>query len=227
MPTNNWPADGLDLLNMLLGLTGGAMDADWQQAASQVSRQNSLRCPHCGLTFEAFLQEQKFGCATCYKAFRQQLGSIWERVQRGEHYLGDGMLAIQDLDEMFGAKSADDELKAEEDEAVSLVSTAECAPTEEGAPTEVEAPTEEASLGEIEPVDCDSSSDGSIEAAKAIQETPKKPSRPSAAELEQQAIEQLRAEQAEAIEREDYEEAARLRDAIRGLLGQPTEAAEA
>ena len=45
-------------------------------------------CPHCNTTWDTIKSEGRAGCAACYDAFRDQLGDVLERVQRGETHLG-------------------------------------------------------------------------------------------------------------------------------------------
>lgn len=40
-------------------------------------------CPDCGLTFHRFLDIGKFGCATCYETFREQLPRVFAKLHNG------------------------------------------------------------------------------------------------------------------------------------------------
>jgi protein arginine kinase activator len=40
-------------------------------------------CHSCGWTFRQFLNQGKFGCATCYESFHEQLPSVFKRLHNG------------------------------------------------------------------------------------------------------------------------------------------------
>ncbi|WP_077615912.1 UvrB/UvrC motif-containing protein [Caenibacillus caldisaponilyticus] len=42
-----------------------------------------LQCPKCGLTYSDFIKVGKFGCAECYRAFRDRLDPILRKVHAG------------------------------------------------------------------------------------------------------------------------------------------------
>jgi protein arginine kinase activator len=42
-----------------------------------------LQCPQCSMTFPQFVKVGRFGCATCYDAFRNQLTPIIRRLHSG------------------------------------------------------------------------------------------------------------------------------------------------
>ncbi|GER67290.1 protein-arginine kinase activator protein [Weizmannia acidilactici] len=42
-----------------------------------------LRCNHCGMTFNQFLNTSRFGCPHCYEAFQHQLVPILRRLHGG------------------------------------------------------------------------------------------------------------------------------------------------
>ncbi|GGE21212.1 protein-arginine kinase activator protein [Marinithermofilum abyssi] len=43
-------------------------------------KQETLRCPTCGLTYSQFSKIGRFGCSDCYQAFRERLGPLFRRV---------------------------------------------------------------------------------------------------------------------------------------------------
>nr|WP_149454271.1 UvrB/UvrC motif-containing protein [Pasteuria penetrans] len=61
------------LLNMDMSQTGGSGDLG---ANDPLSR----RCPLCGLTYQQFSKIGRFGCARCYKTFRNRLDPLLRRV---------------------------------------------------------------------------------------------------------------------------------------------------
>lgn len=42
--------------------------------------QSSLRCEHCGMTFDEFKKSSRLGCAHCYQAFRPRLKPLLTRL---------------------------------------------------------------------------------------------------------------------------------------------------
>lgn len=55
----------------------------------------SVRCPHCGTTWDRLKQDGRAGCSGCYTAFRQQLVDVMNRFQRGHQHLGKNPRAAQ------------------------------------------------------------------------------------------------------------------------------------
>ncbi|WP_138420206.1 UvrB/UvrC motif-containing protein [Aquibacillus sediminis] len=53
------------------------------QQANQVSTEQVLKCPNCGMTYHDFTRVGKFGCAECYHAFEAHLNPIFRRVHSG------------------------------------------------------------------------------------------------------------------------------------------------
>jgi len=47
-----------------------------------------LKCPQCGLTFEAFAQQGRFGCGECYKAFRSDLEPLMRKIHGSSLHKG-------------------------------------------------------------------------------------------------------------------------------------------
>lgn len=55
--------------------------------ARQSGLSSELRCPQCGLSFDAFRKSSKLGCAHCYAAFRIQLHPLLMRLHgRTQHH---------------------------------------------------------------------------------------------------------------------------------------------
>ncbi|MGM8216216.1 UvrB/UvrC motif-containing protein [Bacillaceae bacterium W0354] len=48
-----------------------------------VQPNSSLKCEHCGLTYQDFRNKGKFGCSHCYEAFESYLDPILKRVHSG------------------------------------------------------------------------------------------------------------------------------------------------
>lgn len=68
-----------DLLTGLFNFDTPAVDASVQDS-KQVKE---LQCPTCALTFSAFKEMGKFGCASCYETFAERLEPILRRVHAG------------------------------------------------------------------------------------------------------------------------------------------------
>ena len=47
-----------------------------------------IRCPRCGTTYDQFRKTGQLGCAQCYDAFREPLGSWMEKTQGSCHHIG-------------------------------------------------------------------------------------------------------------------------------------------
>jgi len=50
--------------------------------------QEKLVCPNCKLTFEEFTRQGRFGCGTCYKAFRHRLEMIMRKIHGASLHRG-------------------------------------------------------------------------------------------------------------------------------------------
>ncbi len=58
-----------------------------------------LKCPNCELTFENFIQQGRFGCGECYRAFRHRLEPIMRKIHGSS--LHKGKLPASDSNEML------------------------------------------------------------------------------------------------------------------------------
>jgi protein arginine kinase activator len=47
-----------------------------------------LKCKNCGLTFEEFMNNGKFGCANCYDAFQSEIDPILKKIQGSNRHIG-------------------------------------------------------------------------------------------------------------------------------------------
>ena len=50
--------------------------------------EEALSCESCGLTFEEFARQGRFGCGECYKAFRQRLEMIMRKIHGASLHRG-------------------------------------------------------------------------------------------------------------------------------------------
>lgn len=59
-------------------------------AKPEPSRDEDLHktCPQCGLSFSAFKESGRLGCATCYEIFSEQLKPLLQKVQKDSQHRG-------------------------------------------------------------------------------------------------------------------------------------------
>ena len=74
------------------------------------------KCPNCGLTFHRFLDSGKFGCATCYDAFRGQLPRVFAKLHNG-HTQHRGKIPTS-LNERFALKKKLEDIRSKMRDAV-------------------------------------------------------------------------------------------------------------
>ncbi|PIC63524.1 nucleotide excision repair protein [Sporosarcina sp. P13] len=73
-------------------------------------------CPNCSLTFHRFLDVGKFGCATCYDTFREQLPRVFAKLHNG-NTSHSGKIPVS-LNERFALKKKLDDIRVKMREAV-------------------------------------------------------------------------------------------------------------
>lgn len=78
-PLDNVP---FPLAEILEGLA-----ADITSAGKTGSHEN-ITCQTCGLSFETFTRQGRFGCGDCYRAFRQQLEHIMRKIHGASLHRG-------------------------------------------------------------------------------------------------------------------------------------------
>ncbi|MDQ0415745.1 MULTISPECIES: hypothetical protein [Mesobacillus] len=76
---NNGPAFSIN--SLLAGLLN--MEPAFEQKKETFKMDQVSQCPQCSMTFPQFVKIGRFGCATCYDAFREQLTPIVRRLQSG------------------------------------------------------------------------------------------------------------------------------------------------
>lgn len=77
---NNGP--GFAINSLLAGLF--KMEPAFQEQKKEAFQtEKILQCPQCSMTFPQFIKVGRFGCATCYDAFREQLTPILRRLHSG------------------------------------------------------------------------------------------------------------------------------------------------
>ncbi|WP_025729893.1 UvrB/UvrC motif-containing protein [Heyndrickxia ginsengihumi] len=61
---------------------------------SATPKDEILRCSHCGMTFDQFLNISRFGCPHCYETFQKQLIPILRRLH-GENVEHQGKIPVR------------------------------------------------------------------------------------------------------------------------------------
>jgi protein arginine kinase activator len=78
-PLDNVPFPLADILTGIAGDSGLLGTED---------ETKSLTCEGCGLTFEQFTRQGRFGCGECYKSFRPRLESIMRKIHGASIHRG-------------------------------------------------------------------------------------------------------------------------------------------
>lgn len=88
-PLENSPFPLADILSGLASTTPGT---------PPVETGDPITCSGCGLTFQAFTRQGRFGCGECYKAFRPRLEPIMRKIHGASLHRGQRPVAIFDSD---------------------------------------------------------------------------------------------------------------------------------
>ncbi len=78
-PLDNVPFPLAEILSGLAATIPGA---------TGVEKRESITCPTCGLTFEDFTRQGRFGCGDCYKSFRNRLEPIMRKIHGASLHRG-------------------------------------------------------------------------------------------------------------------------------------------
>ncbi len=54
----------------------------------KVKEDESIRCPKCGLSYQEFTKNAKFGCAECYTAFSKKITPLLKKLHGNTNYAG-------------------------------------------------------------------------------------------------------------------------------------------
>lgn len=54
----------------------------------QIAQEESISCSNCGLTFDEFTRQGRFGCGECYTAFRSRLEMIMRKIHGASMHRG-------------------------------------------------------------------------------------------------------------------------------------------
>ena len=53
-----------------------------------LTKPKQLKCENCGMTYDEFMKDGKFGCSNCYNVFDSKIEPILKRIHGGSKYLG-------------------------------------------------------------------------------------------------------------------------------------------
>jgi protein arginine kinase activator len=78
-PLEDAPFPLAEILSSLTANTPKTADAEKMEAVT---------CPNCGLSFEDFTRQGRFGCGECYKTFRSRLEMIMRKIHGASLHRG-------------------------------------------------------------------------------------------------------------------------------------------
>ncbi len=61
---------------------------DDSQIFPMLTKPKQLKCDNCGMTYDEFIKEGKFGCSNCYNVFDSKIEPILKRIHGESKYLG-------------------------------------------------------------------------------------------------------------------------------------------
>jgi len=91
-------------------LSGMAANLPTQTRAEQAE---TITCSTCGLTFDDFTRQGRFGCGECYKAFRNRLEPIMRKIHGASLHRGRGPILSADENETVESVSVREEERLE------------------------------------------------------------------------------------------------------------------
>jgi protein arginine kinase activator len=86
---------GFALAEMLLGKTPGKMVAPVPPVVQGVGR----RCPECGFSLDDLRRIRRFGCATCYATFKEEVNQMLRGMHKGSKHCGKVPAGLMELHE--------------------------------------------------------------------------------------------------------------------------------
>lgn len=72
----------------LSGLLSGILGSYAKEQSAKEKPVEKITCGSCGMTYEEFLQLEKFGCAGCYKSFGRSLSKSFKQIQGADTHAG-------------------------------------------------------------------------------------------------------------------------------------------
>ncbi|UCG61791.1 MAG: UvrB/UvrC motif-containing protein [Candidatus Zixiibacteriota bacterium] len=82
-------------------------------AATKTSPEETITCSFCGLTFEDFTRQGRFGCGECYNAFRNRLEPIMRKIHGASLHRGRGPILPEGAEETEETVSVREEERLE------------------------------------------------------------------------------------------------------------------
>lgn len=71
-----------------IGAHSPGLTAFLHSAVEKSEVQKTLRCPHCGITFEDFRAKGRFGCPRDYEVFRERLNPLLDKIHGAHRHTG-------------------------------------------------------------------------------------------------------------------------------------------
>lgn len=71
-----------------IGTQSPGLTAFLHSAVEKTAVQRTLRCPHCGITFEEFRTKGRFGCPRDYEVFRERLNPLLDKIHGAHRHTG-------------------------------------------------------------------------------------------------------------------------------------------
>jgi len=93
-------------------LSGLASDV---KISTKATETEEIVCPKCGLSFDLFTRQGRFGCGECYKAFRHRLEPIMRKIHGASLHRGRGPFVApetEDVEQVIPVKE-EERLEAE------------------------------------------------------------------------------------------------------------------
>lgn len=161
-----------------------------QQSGEEGEDQNVSKCPACSFTRSDFEKTGRLGCPVCYETFAEEILGMLQRLHKGVNHQGKSAPKIT-----YPSKSHDAEQKLET------------------APEEVDSE----GSGETVEIEDDPLLDLPENLEESEQSGSENAENDSSAESIEEELESYRNDLEKAVEEEEYEKAAELRDAIKEL----------
>lgn len=200
--TAGFAAQGSPFVRFLSELLSGTE----QNSSEENDKDNAITCPNCGMTFGEFTKLGKFGCPECYRTFGPLIENEFKKFQADSHHVGKKYhrsIEDQQIEDVLGSD--------EKADAALQLTSAEKA--DDAAKKDISAKGEKSAASAAK-----EKAQGTVKAGANTNAGAS--GDPSGSKTDSKAIEELERQKAEAVKREDYMEAARLRDAIRKARGE-------
>lgn len=78
------PISFQDLFQGLINLAGACPE----KRETQKSKEDTVKCPCCGMTYEEFRENGRLGCAACYKTFQKNLDVMLKSMHGSNTHKG-------------------------------------------------------------------------------------------------------------------------------------------